>query len=86
MENHHEVFELEEEYRLKESVQYVISPSHTEPVDNFYIQIKDLKRDTQSAVAFLGCDDLIDLMFCTWENTVNHLARLMIEADQKEEY
>ena len=86
MENHHEVFELEEEYRLKESVQYVISPSHTEPVDNFYIQIKDLKRDTQSAVAFLGCDDLIDLMFCTWGNTVNHLARLMIEADQKEEY
>ena len=86
MENHHEVFELEEEYRLKESVQYVISPSHTEPVDNFYIQIKDLKRDTQSSVAFLGCDDLIDLMFCTWGNTVNHLARLMIEADQKEEY
>ena len=55
-------------------------------MDNFYIQIKDLKRDTQSAVAFLGCDDLIDLMFCTWGNTVNHLARLMIEADQKEEY
>ncbi len=83
-----EIVELEEEYRLKESFQYVISPSHTEAGEDNQIQIKALKRDTQRAIAFLGCDELIDLMFSAWGNTANHLAVLMIQAelDEKELY
>ena len=75
-------------------VQYVISPSHTEHIQQAHSyeqgvlekrmqQYERLNEFKQKSNAFLGCDEMMDLMFSAWGNSANHLALLMIQNELK---